>query len=453
MKDSLRLLGGLIYDPARAIRAGGARGRLLLPVVFALLIQTIYLAVANGPFYISFLVQQSRVVPESAAMVQSAIFRGVFVALVSFFSAAVAVALLGLLFIPVAILLASRRTGRVKLSDALQRDFSRTASTVFCAFGISGLWALALTILLRGSGLLGLLVRKTLAGFEKALSEKPELASATIGADSHPELLAMTWLQILVVPAILVALYLAVRIVFGFSRTRSFVIVLASYLAMFSIQLLMASGLAGTILSAPILVLMSFLVLRSTFLSNLERQRQWAAFQQAVTAADSAPFDSRAQYDLGVLLLDRGETAKAKDRFERAVSRDTDDLDAHFQLGRIARGEGRWADAIKHFEPVVENDFAHANYEIWREVGATYLGAGQYTDAVEALERFLDHRPHDPEGWYELGRAQHGLNNQIEAVAAMHACIASVDAIVGEVDEKQRERRAKAEAFLQRAGK
>ncbi|MEO6391399.1 MAG: tetratricopeptide repeat protein [Pyrinomonadaceae bacterium] len=453
MSDSLRLLGWLIYAPVRAIRAAGARGRLLLPVGFALLIQTIYLAVANGPFYVSFLVQQARVVPESAAMVQSAVFRAVFVALVSFFSSAVAVALLGLLFIPVAILLASRRGGRVKLADALQRDFSRTAPAVFCAFGISGLWALVLTILLRGSGLLALLVRKTLAGFEKALSEKPDLASATIGADSHPELLAMTWLQVLVVPAILIALYLAIRVVFGFSRTRSFVIVLASYLAMFAIQLLMATGLTGTILSAPILVLMSFLVLRSTFLSTLERQRQGAAFQQAVTAADSAPFDSRAQYDLGLLLLQRGETAKAKDCFERAVSRDADDLDAHFQLGRIARGEGRWADAIKHFEPVVENDFAHADYEIWREVGATYLGAGQYTDAVEALERFLDHRPHDPEGWYELGRAQQGLGNQIEAVAAMHACIASVDAVAGEVDEKQREWRAKAEAFLQRAGK
>ena len=60
------------------------------------------------------------------------------------------------------------------------------------------------------------------------------------------------------------------------------------------------------------------------------------------------------------------------------------------------------------------------------EVGATYLAAGQPEDARNALERFLDSRPSDPEGLYLMGRAYAALGQRREATSSMQACIDAV---------------------------
>jgi tetratricopeptide (TPR) repeat protein len=101
-------------------------------------------------------------------------------------------------------------------------------------------------------------------------------------------------------------------------------------------------------------------------------------------------------------------------------------VDSHYQLGRIAREQERLPDAIKHFSEVVERDETHSLYEIWREIGATYLAAGQFEDSREALERFLENRNLDPQGLYLMGRALAGLGRQREAASSMQACIEAV---------------------------
>lgn len=154
--------------------------------------------------------------------------------------------------------------------------------------------------------------------------------------------------------------------------------------------------------------------------------RARASFKQNLEAATLNPADASAHYNLGLLHLKRNELDEARQRFERAVEIDPDEVDAHFQLGRISRTQNRYADAIKHYEQVVTRDPAHAQHEIWREIGATYIAAGQYEDAREALERFLEHRGSDPEGLYLMGRALAGLGQKTEAAERLRACIEAV---------------------------
>jgi hypothetical protein len=59
-------------------------------------------------------------------------------------------------------------------------------------------------------------------------------------------------------------------------------------------------------------------------------------------------------------------------------------------------------------------------------VGATYIDAGQYEDARNALEQFLEQWPSDPEGLYLMGRAYAGLGHKREATTSMQACIDAV---------------------------
>ena len=122
----------------------------------------------------------------------------------------------------------------------------------------------------------------------------------------------------------------------------------------------------------------------------------------------------------------RGELEAARERFEKAIQIDPEEIDAYYQLGRIARQQKRYTDAVQNFEQVVTRDPAHSQYEVWREVAATYIAADQFDDARNALEQFLEHRPSDPEGLYLMGRAHAGLGHNREAASLMRACIEAV---------------------------
>jgi tetratricopeptide (TPR) repeat protein len=181
-----------------------------------------------------------------------------------------------------------------------------------------------------------------------------------------------------------------------------------------------------TILASPFLLFLLFLFLRG-YLGDINRNhRARVAFKQNLEAATLNPADASAHYNLGLIHQQRGDLEAATDRFQRAVQIDENEIDAHYQLGRIARQQQRLGDAIRHFEQVVSREPAHSQHEIWREVGSTYIEAGQFEDARSALEQFLQRRPSDPEGLYLMGRAHAGLGDKREAASLMQACIEAV---------------------------
>jgi tetratricopeptide (TPR) repeat protein len=171
---------------------------------------------------------------------------------------------------------------------------------------------------------------------------------------------------------------------------------------------------------------MLFFLLRGYFTGIVSTQRARASFKQNLEAATINPRDSSAHYNLGLIHQTRGELDQARERFQRAIEIDTDEVDAHYQLGRIARAQNRLGEAIGHFEQVVQRDQYHAQNEIWREIGATYIGAGQFADGRDALEKFLDRRENDPQGLDLMGRAHAGLGDSQEAATSMQACIDAV---------------------------
>jgi tetratricopeptide (TPR) repeat protein len=180
------------------------------------------------------------------------------------------------------------------------------------------------------------------------------------------------------------------------------------------------------ILASPFLLVMLFFLVRGYVGNMLQTQRARESFKRNLEAATLNPADASAHYNLGLIHQQRGEVEAARERFERAIQIDDDEVDAHYQLGRIARQQKRLTDAVRHFEQVVSRDVAHAQHEIWREVGATYIAAGQHEDARNALDQFLERRPSDPEGLYLMGRAHAGLGHQREAASSMQACIDAV---------------------------
>ncbi|HEY8204813.1 MAG TPA: tetratricopeptide repeat protein, partial [Pyrinomonadaceae bacterium] len=217
----------------------------------------------------------------------------------------------------------------------------------------------------------------------------------------------------------------AIREVFRFSILRSIAVLILTSLASFPLSLILYP-LFGRIAGSPFLLLLLFFLLRGYFSGIVNTQRARAAFKQNLEAATINPRDSSAHYNLGLIHQNRGELDQARERFQRAIDIDTDEVDAHYQLGRVARAQNRLTEAISHFEQVVQRDQYHAQNEIWREIGATYIAAGQFADARDALQKFLDRRENDPQGLYLMGRAHAGLGDSQEAASSMQACIDAV---------------------------
>lgn len=75
---------------------------------------------------------------------------------------------------------------------------------------------------------------------------------------------------------------------------------------------------------------------------------------------------------------------------------------------------------------MLEQDDKQAQSEIWREIGATYLAASMFADAKEALEKFIDRRPYDPEGLYYYGKTLEQLEQLNEAREMFGRCVEAV---------------------------
>ena len=93
----------------------------------------------------------------------------------------------------------------------------------------------------------------------------------------------------------------------------------------------------------------------------------------------------------------------------------------------IARGQQRFAEAVGHLKTAAELDDRLAQNEVWRELGAAYLGASQAGLAAAALEKFTTRRPYDPEGLYWHGVALKRTGRQDQAREMFRRAIESVN--------------------------
>ena len=418
MLDWLRLLLMVFYAPARAMRQVRDRASLAPAALVVLLTEVGYLVVTGW-----------------LAGDQTVVFGGAGKASGVLFQAAITVFLLGGILVPIIAFVGNLFERRGSFTLFLQQEYVSLASVFLFALGAANLLGILIAVFLHFSGVQAAQVASSIAAAPEVLASAvklrvrmgmpPEVDAELQTMLTNPQLIAANLFKTFKYSFFFVGAILAVRTVFRISVLRAVAVLLVSG----GFMLLTArlwTLLLTRVLVSPFLLLMLFFLLRGYFQGIMQTQRARASFKQNLEASTLNPADASAHYNLGLIYQQRGELDAARERFERAVQIDADEIDAHYQLGRIARQQKRFADAIKHFEQVVARDQSHSQYEIWREVGATYLTAGQFEDARTALERFLDHRESDPEGLYLMGRTHAGLGHRSEAASLMEACINAV---------------------------
>jgi tetratricopeptide (TPR) repeat protein len=406
MMNWLRPLLMMFYAPTRAMSEVRDRSSLAPAMLLALLAQ----------FGYSFYSLWSFISPRIAV-------RGPTILWTILFQSLLPLLFIAVIFVPAMALLANLFERRASFGLIIQQEYAPLAATTFYAWTAANIVAIPLALLARTSGLEAGLI----AQFQKYLDTARQHGSISLEAASlaSPIVKSMSFAAMLLLPLFAFWTVMAVRAVFRLSIWRSTLVVLVSGIFMFIVGPVLLP-IFGTLMGSPFLLIFFFILLRGYFSELTRGQRARASFKQNLEAATLNPADASAHYNLGLVHQQRGELDEARKRFERAIEIDADEVDAHYQLGRIAREQGRFPDAINHFSEVVERNQMHSQHEIWREIGATYLAAGQFEDAREALERFLENRNLDPQGLYLMGRALAGLGRQREATVSMQACIEAV---------------------------
>jgi len=167
---------------------------------------------------------------------------------------------------------------------------------------------------------------------------------------------------------------------------------------------------------------------------NAFRQKQ--NFKRFLHNATVNPKDADAHVQLGLIYLQRRQTAKATEHLEKAIAIDKSEIDANYELGKIARAKGALQEALNYFSVVVEQNDKHALSEIWREIGATYLEANMLAEACEALEKYVERRPVDSEGLYYFGKV---LKMQGESERAHETFEQAIESANNSPDYRRRE--------------
>jgi tetratricopeptide (TPR) repeat protein len=209
----------------------------------------------------------------------------------------------------------------------------------------------------------------------------------------------------------------ALRVVLGANYVTAVLVVCTAWLA-FSLGMYVSRYVSPWLFS-PFLLFFAYIYLGGYLggemrgFGNALRQRQ--NFKRFLHNATVNPKDADAHVQLALIYLQRKQETKALEHLARAIEIDANEIDANYELGKLARQKGNLQQALDHFSVVIEQNDKHSLSEIWREVGATYLEANMLAEAREALEKFTERRAFDPEGLYYLGKALKAQGNTDKA--------------------------------------
>jgi tetratricopeptide (TPR) repeat protein len=405
MIDWLRFLLMIFYAPLRGMRGMRDRGSLAPVALIAFLSQAAY----------GFLTEKFAGIAARA---------GVFSDL---FQAAMIVVLIAVVLVPILTLVANTFDRRGSFRVVITQEYAPVAATMFYVLTAANVLAIVIAALLHYSGIQAQQVASMIQHADQTRAMLPDTPQFAAAAEQlkDPAILAE---NLFLMPKLLffaVGMVLGVKDAFRMSAVRAFAVTVISCFGSLFVAPIAARLFSG-VFGSPFLLFLLFMLLRGYFSDIMGSHRAKAAFKQNLESATLNPADASAHYNLGLIHQGRGELDLARERFERALQIDPEEIDASYQLGRIARQQKRYADAIQNFEQVVARNPAHSQHEVWREVAATYIAAGQFEDARTALDQFLEHRPSDPEGLYLMGRAHAGLGHKREATSLMQACIEAV---------------------------
>ncbi len=152
----------------------------------------------------------------------------------------------------------------------------------------------------------------------------------------------------------------------------------------------------------------------------------------ATATSSSAPHADQASEEVarGTKALEAGEFTAAKSAFEAAIAKNARDADAHHYLGVTLEKQNDKTGAEREYKAAlaIRPDLAEAAANL----GAIYLDAQRWDDAIAALKPAVARRADSSAAQFNLALAYAGKGDQVNATQAFEAAakLAPTDAMV-----------------------
>lgn len=144
------------------------------------------------------------------------------------------------------------------------------------------------------------------------------------------------------------------------------------------------------------------------------------SFKRAIGMAPTSDTALNAYDYMARAYLAKGDTQSAIDSYTKVLKIAPKRDDLHIQLGHIYTTAGRFDDARGEYELAVKYNPSAANRY---SLGQGYLGAGQYSDAIQQFQQVQQLDPKNPYGYYGLGQTYAKQGNQDAAINAFKDAI------------------------------
>ncbi|MBR7166798.1 MAG: tetratricopeptide repeat protein, partial [Bacteroidaceae bacterium] len=104
---------------------------------------------------------------------------------------------------------------------------------------------------------------------------------------------------------------------------------------------------------------------------------------------------------------------EAEVEYRKAIEKEPDNADAHFNLGNTLLFQNKAQEALKEYELAAQNEKdKHRLAQIYHNTGVLMQAAKDYSNAVKVYKEALRNNPHDNETRYNLILAMNQLKDQ-----------------------------------------
>ena len=108
----------------------------------------------------------------------------------------------------------------------------------------------------------------------------------------------------------------------------------------------------------------------------------------------------------------KGDRARARAEFERALRMKPDEAVAHFNVGWVCDQQGLHDDALAHFKRALE---INPNIDrAWYGMGVIHIKHNRHLEAKKAFQEVVRIEPMNQHGWYQLGMTHYVLGELSE---------------------------------------
>ncbi len=139
----------------------------------------------------------------------------------------------------------------------------------------------------------------------------------------------------------------------------------------------------------------------------------WVAVMWSVAAPPAWTQSVRSLVNGGNDLYKDQKYTDAEVDYRKALEKEKDLVQGHFNLGNALHKEGKYDEAVKEFDLAREKSASpETKAHAWYNIGNSLMSEQKYQDAVEAYIKSLQLNPYDQETKYNLSYALEKLKQQ-----------------------------------------